>query len=769
MTQPSYLPGSPQLTDEQFLRWGQEALNNATGASHSDPALDYSANAYDGYNGNILPNPLSPTAQQQQHGYSTQLARRPANQQQLVARAARQFADGDDGWSDHADGAYDGQVENGYSNGDDDIEALERRAAIAKREAQAKRKQIPPFIQKLSSFLDESRNTELIRWSDDGNSFIVLDEDEFAKTLIPELFKHSNYASFVRQLNMYGFHKKVGLSDNSMRASERRNKSPSEYINQFFRRGHPNLLWLIQKPKNPHPSSKGNKEPKGGDDGAGSARDGSVGPNDGHTADGSGEAVKQVLATGQNLAEVRQQLEAIQQQQRVISTAINRLRKDHNQIYEQAAAFQTLHDRHEASIKAILSFLATVYHRSLEGHGGQTLANLVANVLPQESPGQRGVIDVAHVEENTLNQGQRPMKRQPLLLGAPPSTAGPDGRNSREATVTPGASATTPGSVASPMTGGGNSDGMDALFDTTRSPPQSHAQIGDADLLSMINTVNSNNQGSEGRVAPRLDFVTALRQYQNGNGNSQLLASQNNGLSQHMMTQEGGNENALITSNTARMHDLKQRISSNREELDLLQRLQAEQHSKVQQLTNLVQPLSPTGSIPGLIDGVDEADVGAIGSPYQNVNSTAFDLDQMFSSGDYFSNSNNGGNHDQNVDGLADFDTNNNTNKINPAGGFDFSGLDGTVDGNDDGDALFTDHHQPQQGDHFQGLRTEPPTGGGRIVTTCNSSEGASPAPTTNTVLTASVADEESEEQMMGMGMGGGGVGASPSKRRRRM
>jgi heat shock transcription factor len=78
----------------------------------------------------------------------------------------------------------------------------------------------------------------------------VLDEDEFARTLIPELFKHNNYASFVRQLNMYGFHKKVGLSDNSMRASERKNKSPSEYANPYFKRGHPDLLWLIQKPKN---------------------------------------------------------------------------------------------------------------------------------------------------------------------------------------------------------------------------------------------------------------------------------------------------------------------------------------------------------------------------------------------------------------------------------------------------------------------------------------------------------------------------------------
>jgi heat shock transcription factor len=44
----------------------------------------------------------------------------------------------------------DPQSANGAMEENDSIERLEERAAIAKRDAQSKRKQIPPFVQKLS-------------------------------------------------------------------------------------------------------------------------------------------------------------------------------------------------------------------------------------------------------------------------------------------------------------------------------------------------------------------------------------------------------------------------------------------------------------------------------------------------------------------------------------------------------------------------------------------------------------------------------------------
>lgn len=83
---------------------------------------------------------------------SNVLARRQ-NSRALVPTTPRPpFDRGADGWNGFGDDSSYLQAANSSVDEHDNIERLEEMAQRAKREAQAKRKQIPPFVQKLSRY-----------------------------------------------------------------------------------------------------------------------------------------------------------------------------------------------------------------------------------------------------------------------------------------------------------------------------------------------------------------------------------------------------------------------------------------------------------------------------------------------------------------------------------------------------------------------------------------------------------------------------------------
>ena len=63
------------------------------------------------------------------------------------------------------------------------------------------------FIAKLYELTHEyvsETGDECFAWNVDGTHFWVSNVEIFSRDVLPCYFKHNNYASFVRQLNMYG-------------------------------------------------------------------------------------------------------------------------------------------------------------------------------------------------------------------------------------------------------------------------------------------------------------------------------------------------------------------------------------------------------------------------------------------------------------------------------------------------------------------------------------------------------------------------------------
>ena len=65
----------------------------------------------------------------------------------------------------------------------------------------------PSFLVKLYKILNENEYNPYIHWSHDGQSIIISDLNGLSKKVLSKYYNHHNFASFVRQLNIYNFHK----------------------------------------------------------------------------------------------------------------------------------------------------------------------------------------------------------------------------------------------------------------------------------------------------------------------------------------------------------------------------------------------------------------------------------------------------------------------------------------------------------------------------------------------------------------------------------
>ncbi|ODV92093.1 hypothetical protein CANCADRAFT_82375 [Tortispora caseinolytica NRRL Y-17796] len=106
------------------------------------------------------------------------------------------------------------------------------------------------FIHKLYTMLEDPSIQHLISWSPKNDSFFVTPTEEFSK-ILSSYFKHTNVSSFVRQLNMYGFHKVNDLFHSS---SSESSKWEFKHGIGLFRRGDLESLRGIKRRTSRHTS-----------------------------------------------------------------------------------------------------------------------------------------------------------------------------------------------------------------------------------------------------------------------------------------------------------------------------------------------------------------------------------------------------------------------------------------------------------------------------------------------------------------------------------
>jgi heat shock transcription factor 1 len=127
------------------------------------------------------------------------------------------------------------------------------------KEKSTKKEELTNFLLKLYQILENPEYNKIINWIDNGKGFIIENLYDFTENILPKYYRHKNYSSFVRQLNMYDFHKKKNLENKFIFHHENFIKDKKDLIKKIKRKNKRNLIEKEIKEEYPLEQQK-NKE-----------------------------------------------------------------------------------------------------------------------------------------------------------------------------------------------------------------------------------------------------------------------------------------------------------------------------------------------------------------------------------------------------------------------------------------------------------------------------------------------------------------------------
>eukprot|EP00112_Aurelia_sp_Birch-Aquarium-sp1_P014076 Seg3011.2 transcript_id=Seg3011.2/GoldUCD/mRNA.D3Y31 product="Heat shock factor protein" protein_id=Seg3011.2/GoldUCD/D3Y31 len=211
---------------------------------------------------------------------------------------------------------------------------------------------VPAFVLKLWKLVEDQSVNQLISWSKGGTAFCVHDPVTFSREVLPHYFKHNNFTSFVRQLNMYGFKKVVATDQGGIRPE----KDEWEFHHQNFVQGKKEILELVKRKV--HPEEKKGKS--------------------------------------ENVTNILEDVKELQTKHGMVKTSLEQLKLENEMLWQEVTDLRMKHSKQQHVLNKLIKFLILMYGGK---RGVDTRKRLAIESAQSDSSKRRRSGQPAKIEE----------------------------------------------------------------------------------------------------------------------------------------------------------------------------------------------------------------------------------------------------------------------------------------------------------------------------------------------------------------------------------
>ncbi|KAL4119303.1 hypothetical protein QTP88_012128 [Uroleucon formosanum] len=198
------------------------------------------------------------------------------------------------------------------------------------------------FLRKLWTLVCSKETDNVITWSEDGDSFIINNPVEFCKVL-PRYFKHNNFMSFVRQLHIYGFSKRISDVDHTSNHG-----TSCEYAHPYFMKEHPCLLLSIKQ-------KRGEKLHQG---------------------------IKTDIDSIETISTLLKEVNSVKDKNKMLDSKFTAMKHENECLWRELAVIRQKHMKQQRILNQLIQFLVTLRQPSANNTLCREVKNNVRYVLP---------------------------------------------------------------------------------------------------------------------------------------------------------------------------------------------------------------------------------------------------------------------------------------------------------------------------------------------------------------------------------------------------